>query len=84
MLKWGFIAFIAFCGLTKGQKNSPDEVEKLMDLTQKRILDLEANVDELIQKSSLPNWRQKLGAEMMNNLKRKYFFYLPVGTQGNL
>ena len=58
-LRWGFISFIAFCGLTKGQKNSPDEVEKLMDLTQKRILDLEANVDELIQKSSLPNLETK-------------------------
>ena len=59
ILKWVFLTFITFCGLSKGQKNSPDEVEKLMDLTQKRILDLEANVGELIQKSSLPNLETK-------------------------
>ena len=59
ILKWVFLSFITFCGLSKGQKNSPDEVEKLMDLTQKRILDLEANVGELIQKSSLPNLETK-------------------------
>ena len=73
ILKWVFLGFLAFCSLTRGQKKSPDDGEKLLKMlgqTNKKISNLEASVGELDkQATGLTNL--KTGARYGNRKKVK-------------
>ena len=66
IMKLVFLGLLVFSCSTKGQESSPDEGEKLikmLGLAHQRILNLEASVDELNQKT-LTN--KETGARALN------------------
>ena len=66
IMKLVFLGILVFSCSTKGQESSPDEGEKLikmLGLAHQRILNLEASVDELNQKTST---NKETGARALN------------------